>query len=94
MSVAGKTVLILGGGFGGIVAASRLRRQLSGEHRVILVEREAAHVFAPSLLWLMIGERTPDAISRPISALAKRGIEVVRGDIGKIAPERRAVSIT
>ncbi|MBI1174058.1 MAG: NAD(P)-binding protein [Sideroxydans sp.] len=36
----GKTVLILGGGIGGIVAASRLRKGLSREHRVILIERE------------------------------------------------------
>lgn len=93
MNTAGKTILVLGGGFGGIVAASRLRRALSREHRVILVEREAAHVFPPSLLWLMIGERAPDAISRPIAALARRGIEVVRGDIGKIDPARRAVSV-
>lgn len=93
MNTAGKTILVLGGGFGGIVAASRLRRALPREHRVILVEREADHVFAPSLLWLMIEERKPDAISRPIAALAKRGIEVVRGDIGKIDPERRAISV-
>ncbi len=36
----GKTVLILGGGIGGIVAASRLRKGLSCEHRVVLIERE------------------------------------------------------
>lgn len=93
MSVAGKTVLILGGGFGGIAAASRLRRALPREHRVILVERESDHIFAPSLLWLMIGERSPDAISRPIAALAKRGIEVIRGNIEKIDPARRSVRV-
>ena len=93
MNSAAKTVLILGGGFGGIVAACRLRQALPREHRVILVERETTHVFAPSLLWLMIGERKPDAISRPIAALSKRGIEVVRGNIEKIDPARRAVSV-
>ena len=93
MNSAAKTVLILGGGFGGIVAACRLRQALPRQHRVILVEREATHVFAPSLLWLMIGERKPNAISRPIAALAKRGIEVVRGNIEKIDPARRTVSV-
>ena len=44
----GKTVLILGGGIGGSVAARRLRQMLPREHRVVLVERESAHVFAPS----------------------------------------------
>ena len=93
MNSAAKTVLILGGGFGGIVAACRLRQALPREHRVILVERETTHVFAPSLLWLMIGERKPDAISRPIAALTRRGIEVVRGNIEKLDPARRAVSV-
>lgn len=93
MNSAAKTVLILGGGFGGIVAACRLRQALPREHRVVLVEREANHVYAPSLLWLMIGERKPDAISRPIAALTKRGIEVVCGNIEKIDPARRTVSV-
>ncbi len=94
MSSAQKTILILGGGFGGIVAACRLHQALPREHRVILVERETDHVFAPSLLWLMIGERKQDAISRPIAALAKRGIEVVRGNIEKIDPAKRTVSVS
>jgi sulfide:quinone oxidoreductase len=94
MSAVSKTVLILGGGFGGIVAACRLRQALPREHRVILVERETDHVFAPSLLWLMIGERKQNAISRPIAALAKRGIEVVRGNIERIDPTRRTVSVS
>ena len=71
---AGKAILILGGGIGGIVAATRLRQRLAPEHRVVLVEREVDHVFSPSLLWLMLGQRRPDQISRPIAALAKRGI--------------------
>jgi len=89
----GKTVLILGGGIGGVVAASRLRKLLGREHRVVLVEREADHLFQPSLLWLMLGWRTPDQIRRPIARLARRGIEVVRGNIERIDPARRAVVI-
>ena len=68
----GKTVLVLGGGIGGTVAATRLRRLLPPEHRVVLVERESTHVFAPSFLWVMIGERSARQISRPMTALAKR----------------------
>lgn len=88
-----KTILILGGGIGGIVAASLLRKALPRAHRVLLVEREARHVFQPSLLWLMTGRRTPAGISRPLDALQKRGIEVVRGNIERINPTRRAVVI-
>lgn len=88
-----KTVLILGGGIGGVVAASRLRRALPRAHRVVLVNREPDHLFQPSLLWLMLGWRTPRQISRPLTALARRGIEVVQGDVERIDAARRAVTI-
>ena len=89
----GKTVLILGGGIGGIVAASKLRRALSREHRVVLVEQASTHLFQPSLLWLMLGLRAPQQISRPYAALARRGIEWVQGRVERIDPMRRAVSV-
>jgi sulfide:quinone oxidoreductase len=90
----GKTVLILGGGVGGIVAANRLRRALPSTHRVILVERESSHVFAPSLLWLMVGARTLPAISRSFEGLKRKGIEVVRGEVDVIDPEQRRVVVS
>src|SRR3972149_2662936 len=89
----GKTILILGGGIGGIIAATRLRQQLAPEHRVVLVEKEADHVFSPSLLWLMLGQRRPDQISRPIAALAKRGIELLRGPIARVDPAGRTIRV-
>ncbi|MDF1596322.1 MAG: FAD/NAD(P)-binding oxidoreductase [Acidimicrobiia bacterium] len=88
-----KTVVILGGGVGGVVAATTLRKQLPTRHRVVLVDREPDHLFAPSLLWLITGQRTARQISRPLDRLAKKGIEVVCGDIDRIDPETRRVSI-
>lgn len=89
----GKTVMVLGGGIGGVVAATRLRKLLGREHQVVLVEREADHLFQPSLLWLMLGWRTPDQIRRPVARLARRGIEIVRGNVERIDPTRRAAVI-
>jgi sulfide:quinone oxidoreductase len=89
----GKTVLVLGGGIGGAVAATRLRKLLPREHRVVLVERESTHVFAPSFLWVMIGERSERQISRPMTALAKRGLELIRGTIEHIDPVQRVVRV-
>jgi sulfide:quinone oxidoreductase len=88
-----KTILVLGGGIGGVVAASRLRRALSREHRIVLVEQAATHLFQPSLLWLMLGLRAPAQISRPYTALAQRGIELVRGRVERIDPARRMVAV-
>jgi sulfide:quinone oxidoreductase len=87
----GKTVLVLGAGIGGIVTATRLRKKLPREHRVVLIEREASYVFSPSFLWLMTGLRTPKKISRPLSKLKKRGIELIQGNIERIDPQSRTV---
>ena len=67
----GKTILILGGGIGGLVAANELRRLLPREHRIVLVEKNAQHAFAPSFLWLMTGDRRPEQITRDVRQLAR-----------------------
>lgn len=89
----GKTILILGGGIGGIVTATCLRKKLPRNHRVILVERESNYVFAPSFLWLMTGLRKAEKISQPLSKIEKIGIELIRGEISKIDPEQRSVHV-
>lgn len=55
-----QSVLILGGGIGGVVAANRLRRRLGRQHRVILADREPTFALAASFLWVMTGDRRPD----------------------------------
>ena len=89
----GRTILVLGGGIGGIVAATTLRRLLPTTHRIVLVERAPQHVFSPSLLWLMVGERRSRQITRTLSSLSRRGIELVGGAVESISPENRAVRI-
>jgi len=89
-----KTIVILGGGVGGVVTARMLRKRLKDEHRVIVVDRERDHLFAPSLLWLMTGKRTANKIRRPLSLLAKKGIEVVHEEIDRIDAASRRVYLT
>ncbi len=42
--MSGKTIVILGGGVGGLVAANELRKRLSRVHRIVVVDREPAFV--------------------------------------------------
>lgn len=88
-----KTVLILGGGVGGVATARALRKRLPRAHRVVLVDRQPDHVFAPSLLWLMVGQRTAGAITRPLSRLTPKGIELRIGRVEHIDPDRRIVTV-
>jgi sulfide:quinone oxidoreductase len=90
---AGKTVLILGGGTGGLVAANRLRRMLSKEHRVVLVDRTPAYSFAPSFTWVMLGQRDGRRITRDLRTLEKKGVQFRIGEILRIDPAAKRVLI-
>lgn len=87
------TTLILGGGVGGVVTARTLRKKLPSEHRVIIVDREYDHLFAPSLLWLMTGQRSAGKIRRPLGRLGKKGIEVKHAEIQSIDPGAHRVGL-
>ncbi len=92
-SIASQTVLVAGGGIGGIATANRLRRRLDRRHRVVLVNRDPDFTFAASYLWVMTGARRPDQITRPLRRLERRDIEVVIGDITDIDPVTRTVTV-
>ena len=75
------SVVILGGGLGGGVAANRLRKLLPSQHRVVLVERSPQTSFPPAFLRILDGRRTPSGISRDLRRLARRGIEIVEAEV-------------
>ena len=89
--MAGKTIVVLGGGVGGLVASNELRKRLGREHRIVLVDKETRHVFAPSFTWLMLGWRDPLRISRELGLLTKKGIEYVNAEVFEIDPGNRLV---
>jgi sulfide:quinone oxidoreductase len=92
--MAPRTVLVLGGGVGGLVTANELRQQLDPADRVVVVERERRHLFQPSLLWLMVGRRRRDQIERPLRELLAPGVELVEAEVHSIDPAARLVETT
>ena len=88
-----RTVLVLGAGIGGLVAAQTLRKLLPPSDRVIAVDRAADHFFAPSLLWLMVGQREPADFTRSLGRLAGRGVDLRCGNVTSIDPGRCAADI-
>jgi sulfide:quinone oxidoreductase len=75
-----KTIVILGGGVGGLVVVNELRRLVDPEHRIVLVEKNLQHAFAPSFLWLMTGDRRAEEISRDVRQLLRRDVELLHGE--------------
>ena len=88
-----KSIVILGGGVGGIVAVNKLRKKLGKEHRVVLVDRRSEHVFYPSIPWILTGAREPSDISKSLDRLEKKDIEFLNTEVEKIDPKGGVVKV-
>jgi len=88
-----KKIVVLGGGCGGVVAATQLGRKLGADHDVILVDRRPDHIFMPAFLFIMLGARQPRDISRSLSLLEKRNVKVIQSEIHGIDPMRQEVNL-
>jgi sulfide:quinone oxidoreductase len=90
-----KTVLILGGGWGGLATAHALRGALAEDHRVVVIEKNERFSFYPENLWVMTGERAyPDDAEREMARLAHPGIEWVHAEVRSIDAEARTLETT
>ncbi len=87
-----KQILILGGGMGGLISANRLRKKLSKEHRITLIDKNDKHIYAPSFLWVMMGNRKSEKIQKSLNLLGKKGINFINEEILGIEPEKNIVT--
>ena len=87
----GKKIVILGGGAGGLVVANKLRKALTRDNEIILIDKKTHHLFAPSLLWLMVGWRKVEQIQKPLSILKGKGINFINTGVDSIDFENRTV---
>ncbi|MEX1241100.1 MAG: FAD/NAD(P)-binding oxidoreductase [Cyclobacteriaceae bacterium] len=92
-----KTILVLGAGTGGVITAHQLIKGLSKKgneiFKVVLFEKEVRSIFAPSLLWLLVGMRKPAQIFKPVTNLKKKDLELVQGTIEHVDPASKIVKV-
>lgn len=91
------TILVLGGGIGGISTARELSRKIGNEDginlaRILVFEKEKNSLYAPSLTWMMVGKREEKQVYGDLSDVELGGIEVIHGEITAIDPEKRTVA--
>lgn len=87
-------VLILGGGFGGVVAAERLAAQLCDEHQITLVSRSRNFVFYPGLVRLAFDKYERDDVSFDLRhALLNRRVNFIEAEVARIDPFAKTVTI-
>ena len=87
-------VLILGGGFGGVVAAERLAEQLGDEHQITLISRNRNFVFYPALVRLAFGKCDANDVSFDLrEAMLHRRVNFVEAEVAHIHPREKKVTI-
>ncbi len=87
-------ILILGGGFGGVVAAERLAEQLSDEHQITLVSRSRQFVFYPALVRLAFGKCQVTDVSFDLRhTMLNRNVNFIEAEVARIDPFDRIVTI-
>jgi sulfide:quinone oxidoreductase len=84
-------VLVLGGGFGGAQAAIAARRLLDDGHRITVVDRADKSFLCGANPLMVVGQRSREGVSRPLTTLAERGVEVVSEEIVAIDLQSRKV---
>ncbi len=92
-----KTILVLGGGIGGIRTARELSKKIGNEDgidlaKILVFEKQKKSLFAPSLTWMMVGKRESEQIQDDLTNIQLGGIEVVFGDIESVDPDNITVT--
>src|SRR5213082_3100594 len=83
-------VVILGGGFGGLAAAQKLKR---APVDVTLIDRRNFHLFQPLLYQVATGALSPGEVASPIRVVLQknRNTEVLLAEVVDLDVERRRV---
>jgi len=80
-------VLILGGGFGGVVAAEALAKTLAPEHQITLVSRKSRFTFYPALVRLAFGECETEDISYDLrDTMLDRRVRFIEAEVARVDP--------
>lgn len=83
--------VVLGGGFGGVAAAHRLRARLGLDAEVTVIDRRNTFMMGLRILAVVAGLGTRAEGTRPLSRLAARGLRYVQDDVTAIDLDRRTV---
>ncbi len=88
-------ILILGGGFGGLMTAERLAATLDPSHQVTLVSPKQKFTFYPGLVQLAFGECELEDITFDLrSKLDELDVRFVQGEMVRLNAENRTAEIT
>jgi NADH dehydrogenase FAD-containing subunit len=87
------TVVIVGGGFGGLAAAKALRKTAA---KVILIDRTNHHLFQPLLYQVATSVLTPSQIATPIRGIlrSQKNTTVILGEVKGVDKDQKRVIVS
>ena len=85
-------VVILGGGFGGLAAAQKLKR---APVEITLIDRRNFHLFQPLLYQVATGSLSPGEIAAPLRSVLnkQRNTQVLLGEAVDVDPDAKRVML-
>ncbi|MGB7727583.1 MAG: FAD-dependent oxidoreductase, partial [Candidatus Acidiferrum sp.] len=85
-------ILIIGGGFGGLVAAQTLKR---ADAELILIDKRNFHLFQPLLYQVATGSLSPGEIAAPLRSVLRhqKNTEVLLGEAHDLDPVAKTVTL-
>jgi sulfide:quinone oxidoreductase len=90
-----KRLVVLGAGTAGTIVVNKLRPKLpSAEWQITVVEQGDTHFYQPGYLLIPFGTYQPHEVMKPIRRFIPPGVDVVKGEIDRVAPETNTVLLT
>jgi NADPH-dependent 2,4-dienoyl-CoA reductase/sulfur reductase-like enzyme len=90
----GQRVVIVGAGFGGATAAKYIRMWSGNKIEVVLIERNPTFISCPMSNTVLGGGRTISDLTHGYDTLkSKYGIEMVRGEVTAVDPQKQTVTL-
>lgn len=87
-------ILILGGGFGGLITAERLVELIGEKHQITIVSPTRKFTFYPALVRLAFGDCQAEDITFDLPAkLKEMDVRFVQGEVIALNPKQRRVKI-
>ncbi|MHB9146265.1 MAG: NAD(P)/FAD-dependent oxidoreductase [Symbiobacteriia bacterium] len=88
-----RTIVVLGGGVGGTLAANLIAKKLRpGEAEIVLVDEDGRHVYQPGFLYVAFGQKQPASLSRPVRPLLDRRVRLMTAKAKKIDPQTQTLT--
>jgi sulfide:quinone oxidoreductase len=84
-------ILIIGGGFGGLAAANELRKNLSPDVKITIIDKKDYFMMDLVKLWIIKGTRKFETSKRPLNTIVKKGIDFVNEQVTLIDTNQKKV---